>query len=60
MDLTTHRLKLCVGLGFGGLAAGLMLLGFGVSPLTVSVAAVTAGICVGQLYLADYLAGKLP
>lgn len=60
LDLKTHRLKICIGLAFGGPAAGLMLLRFGVSPLTVSVAAATVGICVGQLYLADYVAGKLP
>ena len=58
MDLTTHRVKLGIGLGFGGLAAGLMLLGFGVSLLTVIVATCTLGGSVGQLYLADYLGRK--
>ena len=58
MDLTTHRFKLGIGLGLGGLAAGLMLLGFGVSPLTVIVAAGTLGGSVGQLYLIDYLGRK--
>lgn len=58
MDITTHRFKLGIGLGLGGLAAGLMLLGLGVSPLTVTVAAGTLGGSVGQLYLADYLGRK--
>ena len=58
MDLTTHRFKLSVGLGFGGLDAGLMVLGFGASPLVVVFAAATLGASVGQLYLADYLGLK--
>ena len=58
MDVTTHRFKLGIGLGFGGLAAGLMLLSLGVSLLTVAFAAGTLGGSVGQLYLIDYLGRK--
>ena len=58
MDVTTHRFKLGIGLGLGGLAAGLMLLGFGVSLPIVIFAAATLGGSVGQLYLIDYLGRK--
>ena len=58
MDVRTHRFKLGIGLGFGGLAAGLMALGFGASPLVVVFAAATLGASVGQLYLIDYLGRK--
>ena len=58
MDVRTHRFKLGIGLGFGGLAAGLMVLGFGASPLVVVFAAATLGGSVGQLYLIDYLGRK--
>lgn len=58
MDVRTHRFKLGIGLGLGGLAAGLMVLGFGASPLVVVFAAATLGASVGQLYLIDYLGRK--
>ena len=60
LDPKTHRFRLGISLPYGLFAAGLMLWGFGVSPLTVSAAAATVVTCVGQLYLAEYLAGKLP
>ena len=58
MDVRTHRFKLGIGLGFGGLAAGLMVLGFGASLPIVIIAAATLGASVGQLYLIDYLGRK--
>ena len=58
MDPKTHRFKLGITLPYGLFAGGLMLWGFGVSPLTIFFAAVTFVTCVGQFYLVGYLARK--
>lgn len=60
LDPKTHRFKLIVSLPYGLFAAVLMVLAFGVSLLTVSAAVATVVTCVGQLYLAEYVAGKMP
>ena len=60
LDPKTHRFKLIISLPYGLFAAVLMVLAFGVSPLTIFAAVATVVTCVGQLYLAEYVAGKLP